>query len=425
MNNKSGKIFDIIPPNNNEINKGELSLREIPEEKRSRVKWRFFLFFGFLIVLGVAGYIFLAQVEIIIWPKTQAITVEEKAEFDTKITLIDFLAGRLPTTILEVSQELTKNFPATGRISREEKAQGKIKVYNAYSDVPQVLVNNTRFLSAEGKLFYSTERVTIPGGTYEKGKLIPGSLDITVVAAEAGADYNIGPSTFSIPGFSGSPKYTAFYGKSFSAMTGGFKGEIPKVTREDLERAKNALIAELSEKENNALQERASRELILVGGAVKQEVKEDFCSVQEGAEVSSFDFRTRMIMKALVVKKSDLENFAKELILSRMLKEKEGNETFWSKREIQDESLKIDLKLESVDLESGKAVLTLAISGNAYYGFNESSLKRAVSGRSLEETKDFLESQPQIEKAEVKAWPFWIGGMPQQENKVKIEMRIE
>ncbi|PIS38721.1 MAG: hypothetical protein COT34_02230 [Candidatus Nealsonbacteria bacterium CG08_land_8_20_14_0_20_43_11] len=423
MDDENKKIFDIVPPQK-KIAKKELNLRQAPKKEKPKRGRRLFLFLILLLVAATGAYFFFSRIEILVWPETQAIEFIEKAELDTKLSELNLEKKRLPATILEVSQDLAKDFTPTGRIPKEEKAQGKIRVYNAYSEEDQVLVANTRFLSAEGKLFRSTERVTIPGGTEEKGKLVPGFLDIIVVAAEPGEGYNIGPATFSLPGLAGTRKYTAFYAKSFAPMAGGFRGEILQVTKEDLEKAKNSLIAELFEKENRALQEKASQDLVLLGGAVKQEIREDSCSAKEGMQVSSFTMRARMVLKAILFKKSDLESFAKELALARMLENEPGRESFFSGREIQPQSLRIDSQLEAVDFDSGRATIRLAISARAFYNLNEPRLKKAIVGRSLEETKVFLENQPQIKKAELRAWPFWIGAMPSQERRLKIKMKL-
>jgi len=103
--------------------------------------------------------------------------------------------------------------------SYEYKATGIITIYNTYSSSPQTLVKTTRFVSEGGKLFRTTKTIVVPGADASSGKIVPGSTTVEVIASEPGNEYNIGPSTFSIPGFKGTPKYLAFYGESFSAFT--------------------------------------------------------------------------------------------------------------------------------------------------------------------------------------------------------------
>ena len=108
--------------------------------------------------------------------------------------------------VLEAEKEVSQNFTAHGKKLKSTKAHGTMRIYNNYSTAAQTLVATTRFISNEGKLFRTKERVVIPGGYYEGGKLAAGFIDIEVIADQPGEDYNIDPSTFSIPGFVGTSK---------------------------------------------------------------------------------------------------------------------------------------------------------------------------------------------------------------------------
>ncbi|MFH1451382.1 MAG: hypothetical protein ABIF89_02125 [bacterium] len=423
MVSKNKKIFDIIPPKSQAVQ--EVLAEDYQEvrvpTKRIKIGWLLAL----ILIIGTATYFLFARVEIEIWPETQAVSLKEEIRLDTEIKNLDFSANRIPAQAVETTQELSEEFSPTGKIVKEEKARGKIRVYNNYSESDQSLVVNTRFLSADGKLFRSLAKVVVPGGTYEKGKLVPGFIDIEVVAAETGESYNIEPSTFSIPGFAGSVKYTAFYGKSFSQMTGGFKGEVSRVTKEDLEKARSTVVAKLFEQSNKILQEKTSQGFVLLGGAVKSEEKEASSSAQEGEETSSFTYHMQMKLRALVFKKADFDALVKSLVLSYALEEAAQSESFWRGKEVQQKSLKTEVKLESLDFDTGTAVLQLEVAGEVYYGINESLLKNALTGKSLKKTATFLEIQPQVKKAVVSARPFWIGPIPSNERKINIKMKID
>ena len=101
------------------------------------------------------------------------------------------------------------------------KAFGTITVFNGYSSEPQLLIASTRFLSSNERIFRTTKNIDIPGAQLNDDEIIPSSISVEIVADYLGAEYNIGPSDFTIPGFKGSPKYQGFYGKSSTAMSGG------------------------------------------------------------------------------------------------------------------------------------------------------------------------------------------------------------
>jgi hypothetical protein len=49
----------------------------------------------------------------------------------------------------------------------------------------------------------------------------PGAIEAEVIADQAGSDFNIDPTDFKIPGFSGGPKFDKFYAKSSKSFSGG------------------------------------------------------------------------------------------------------------------------------------------------------------------------------------------------------------
>lgn len=249
------KIFDIIPPKEKTIKRSLES--NLPEPQKSFSKSRRFLFVFVLVLTMIGTSVFFSytfvkpKAEIEIWLKTKIKNFKTQLTITNSIEKPDFGAFLIPGKIIEAGTNISQEFLSVGSHLKKEKARGIIRVYNAYSTHPQVLIATTRFVSADGKLFRTPKRVVIPGGRYEKGKLIPGFIDIEVVADQPGEEYNIGPTTFSIPGLAGTAKYTAFYGKSFQPMKGGkIVKESMIFKKEDLENfVKAYLKKQISEKE--------------------------------------------------------------------------------------------------------------------------------------------------------------------------------
>lgn len=256
------------------------------------------------------------------------------------------------------------------------------------------------------------ERVTVPGGKYEGGKLVSGFLDIKIVAAEPGSDYNIGPSNFSIPGFAGTPRYTAIYGKSFTEMSGGFKGEVSQITKEDLDRSKNFLIDQLFAKAEDSIKNKLGQDFVILDMAKKREILETQSSAEAGTEANSFNLQAKVKFKLITFKKTDLEDFSKEFIRGQISKEKE----------IQEGSLKINFSPESIDINSGKIIVNLEFSAKIFKKINDSELKETLKGKSLEEVKTILANLPAINRTEIQFWPFWVKKTPE---KIEIKVRVD
>jgi len=413
------KIFDILPPKELKRKRKEKELF-LPEKRKKFLPrtlpspFRRVLIL-FLILIGIFSYFALPKAEIEIWPETEVLTFEEKLTIDKSLNILNFTTRNIPGKIFEVEKAVLEEFSSSGKKLKENKAEGVIRVYNAYSTSSQVLVATTRFVSTGGKLFRSIKRVTIPGGHYEEGNLIPGFLDIKVRADQPGSDFDIEPTTFSIPGFIGTPRYTTFYGKSFQPMTGGFQREVPQVTQEDLDQAEDIIIERATEESRVALREKIPPEFVLLKEAVKSEILEFSSSAKVGDESEKFILKTKIHSSTLTFKARDIEDWTRQFILSQT---PEGKKLY-------QESLKINYVPELVNLESGKTVLSLTTSAIIYSYIDELTLKRALRGKSLAETQVFLENQSQVTKAVVKFWPFWVKRVPQNEEKINFKLTVD
>jgi hypothetical protein len=414
------RVTDILPPQ--EIKIKERKKEKIYPKKEEKVKikkphLRVFLIslvslIVILVGLGVSGYYFSLGVKILIWPKQETLNSQVELTIDKEAKDINIFAKIIPGYLFQEEKTVSQDFPASGKTMKETKAEGIIRIYNNYSTTTQILIATTRFISAEGKLFRSLERVVIPGGKYENGKLQPGYLDIKVRADQPGEEYNIGPSTFSIPGFAGTPKYTGFYGKSFEAMKGGFKGEVVQVTEKDIENAKNAISSTLFEETKKGLKEKISSEFILVEDAIKDKILE---TPKVEVSENSFKVEIKGVSEAVVFKKQDLENFAKETILFQKPVDKK----------LYQESLKADYSLAKTETDSGKTTLNLNISAKIFSEINEEMFKENIVGKTPLQITEFLSIQPQIERVEIKLLPFWARQAPNSKDKIRVELRID
>jgi len=425
------KIFDIIPPKESffkkeeKIEKKEKPIEEnsisgnlpdsffsMKKKKRRGVLKPLSVVLFVLFVIMLLGYSIFSKTKIKIWPKTEILTLKETVIIDPTIEKTDFSSKIIPGTIFTDTRTSSKDFQATGKVKKEERARGIIRVYNAYSTSSQVLVANTRFVSADGKLFRSIKREVIAGGRYEKGKFVPGYTDIEVRAAEPGEEYNIGPTTFSIPGFAGTPKYTAFYGKSFAPMKGGFKGEVSQVTQEDIERAKLETGEELKNESKNFLRKTTPQEYVLLDSLIFQETVKENPSVEPGTEADSFSFEAQIRSEGIAFKKSDIEELAEDIIFSNLPPDKK----------FQEESLRINYSFKKK--EENKATIEVEIRARIYPKFDFNGLKKALSGKLLGEVKIFLSDQPEIEKVEIKSAPFWKKRVHNNLDKIEIDLKL-
>ena len=422
------KIFDILPPGYPpKVGPPTAFGQEKPSQPAEKISSphfkgkKYWEMVGGILAILILAFLFcyftLSKAEIEIWPETEVFIFETKATIDREGENVDVSNKVIPGKTIVVEKTVSEEFPSSGEILKEKKAEGIIRVYNTYSTSSQALVSNTRFISAEGKLFRSLEKVTIPGGKYEGGKLVPGELDVKVVADQSGPEYNITATTFSIPGFAGTAKYTKFYGKSSENMTGGLREKVPQVTQDDLYLAQKTLEERALKESDTALKEKISSDplLVLLKEAQASEILETFSLARPKEELEKFNFQVKAKSEALVFNTKDVENFIKDFILSQIPESKK----------LHQESLKTNYLPETINLKTGKIILSLKAEAKIYSDINQTDLKRNLGRKSLAEAKIFLENQPHVTKTQVRFWPFWVKKVPEDADKIEIKLRID
>lgn len=404
------KFFDIYPSKKTQ----KEEIRILPERpqinfwaarlKNFSIRNRFVLLLGFFLIFLVFFLQFSNKSEIDIWPKKETLSFKETLVVDAKSQKPDFSKKTISGKIFSKEGEISQEFEATGLSEKQTKASGTIRVFNNYH-LPQVLVATTRFISADGKLFRSLEDVNIPAGQ---------SLDVLVEAAETGPDYNIKPTSFSIPGLLGSARYTLVYGKSFSAMQGGAIEKVAQVTKDDLEKAEKSLRDSLFRQITEDLKEQAGSFFLLVEEAVNQETLEKSFSKETGQEAGKFNGFLKLKAEGLAFSESELKDLVKKLISERI----------GEKKSFKEDTLNIEFFPGKIDLKSGKISLGLEITGEIYSNVDLRSLKETLAGASLEESEISLKSHSEIEKAKVRVWPFWVRNIPQDSEKIKVNLKL-
>ncbi|MEK7590008.1 MAG: hypothetical protein AAB475_02020 [Patescibacteria group bacterium] len=363
-----------------------------------------------VIILILAFSLLFSGAKVSITPKQSDTLVD--ARFNAAINAD---IGEVPFEIMTIEKTDSKKIPATGREKIEEKASGKIVVFNNFDSLSQRLIKNTRFETPEGLIYRVNKSVIVPGQKKESGETIPGSIEITVYADETGDKYNIGLSDFTIPGFEGSPRFKGFYARSKTPMTGGFVGEKLTVNPDALEKAKEVIHTELQKQLFNEAFAQKPDEFYLFDDTIFIEFESE-SSLENGDEV---EVREKAILHgALFNKEKFASHIAKNTIAAF------DDETV----EISDIStltIAVSEKDEARPWEEEEFEFT--VSGNAHivWTFDEEKLKENLSGRAKAALLTVLSGYPSIKHAEVILYPFWKRSFPDKINKIKIEKVLD
>ncbi|MFA6297163.1 MAG: hypothetical protein WC629_01235 [Candidatus Paceibacterota bacterium] len=356
-------------------------------------------------VLGVAFYfLFLQKADVKISLKTENIPVDV---FATSTANTPTSAGALTYRVIPIQKESSVSVNTTGTPTQvDKKASGTIIIYNNYSSAKQQLIATTRFETPDGLIFHLDKLTIVPGTTVVAGKTVPGSIEATITADQSGDKYNIDKKDFTIPGFKGSSKFQAFYGRSKTAMSGGFSGMMGQVSDADLKSANDALKTSLLDAALQDVATNTPENYIFF----KDGVRNTFSSSMGSASDGKAELKGKLILEALVFDQNAIENIIADSVgeryhfdnldsLALSIQNLESSTSF-----ISNPSLKLELK----------GTLTTGQS------FDTSNLKKALSGKAKTQLQEILKLYPEIIKAEAVVHPFWSKSFPENVKNINV-----
>ncbi len=382
---------------------------EIPIERQkgSGNKYAFWI----VAVIAIVGLFFsvsffFSKAIVKVEPEAKAIALNESFSAVKNSTTIE----NLSFDTVSLSDE--ESIPVSGGTEKnvEEKAYGKVIIYNSYSSAPQNLNVDTRLIATNGKIYKTDKKVLVPG---LKKDGTPGSVEVGIWAEKAGVDYNSGPLDLQILGFKGTSKYEKFFVKSKGEITGGFVG-----TRIELgELEKLAVFGELKNKLKKKLLEKAESQIpadvILYKDAISFTINEENIGpIVSGGEAKAF---MKATFYGILIKESEL---AKKIAQKQIDQYTDAPIFIPQIRDLKFEFKNSDIPLNEIkDLDFG-------LTGNIVVVFkvDEEKLKNELLGKQKNILSEILPNFPSIKSAELSLKPFWLQKFPSNLKAISIEI---
>ena len=378
----------------------------------SAKRWLWLL--GALLLLALLLYLALA-----VFPRAEITLDTEKTEWgfadgvkadkDTASVQID--TAVVPAELFRQKLNRSFEFVANGEEYIERKASGRLKIFNAFDDQEQQLVSPTRFQTTDGKIFRITEDVVVPGAKIENGKIVASSIEVDVVADEAGEDYNLSSSgRLSIPGFADTPRFDGFYGELVGSTTGGFVGTTAVASAEDVERGA---------KEAQEILEGSAASLL------RTKIPEEFIILEDGFRFSAASEKVqdkandKGMFNIFLEGESEQLVFREEDVL-RLLEER-AREAVGEEYEVYETSL--DYTGADASFEEGTLTLSLDYQAQLRRRVDLESLQTQFLGKSEEELKSIIAGIDGVSRADVSLWPFWVKSVPADLEKLEVNIQ--
>ena len=372
-----------------------------------------------ILIAGIGAYFFLPSAEVKVFPfnKNENLSLklnvaEDSGSFGEQNSLIN-----LKTEVIEKESMLSLNFDASGeKGDSNQKARGKMTIYNEFSEASQILVVTTRFLSNDNKLFRLLETVTVPGMAMKDGKMEPGKIEADIVADEAGEEFNIKEATFTIPGFKGSSKYEKFYAKlEQETKGGGSSGNgLKVVSKSDIESAKFKTEEQLKTQLRENIKNSLTEEKYLLDNAMAYEVVDFSVFPEEGSITENFEYQAKIKIKALVFSAKEMNEKITSFIKANSDQDKFSMEL-----------ISFENNYGNADIDFSKKTIKMDVNVNAKLRskIDADKISNSLAGKNRDELSDVVRNYPEISKVEAVISPsFLSNSFPRYPSRIKVTL---
>ncbi len=309
--------------------------------------------------------------------------------------------GSLPATVSSSVFKWSKTYYPTGSKVLEGVSLGEVTIYNKTNSA-QPLVKTTRLLTANGKLFHLDKTVTVPAA---------GQVVVSVYADKPGAEYDVVPGRFTIPGLN-PQKQGVIYAESTKPFNGGAR-KVGVLSQEDLAAAQ----ADYKDKVRQAYAESlvttgtesdVGRAVVVVGSSAAANHK-------LGEEVDSFTLTGTSTVVVVKYVKNDL----KDLVNKEIAKKFDTTaEKILSLNRVP------EVSITSFDLHSGAAQFTT--SQNLLVTIDANSEKLAPQkflGKSKGDIERYILGIDHVSGVDVTFSPSWVLSAPSVPDRIKVVVK--
>ncbi len=369
-----------------------------------------------VVVLTFIIFLTTGSARIEIRPRAQELSTQLKVVISPSSSSIDNSSNRIPGQLFTVSKSASNEFSATAEKDAVQKSRGTITIYNEYSTSPQPLVATTRFEYIQndkesGLIFRTLQSVTVPGMKVESGVVIPGKINVEVIADKAGRNYNISAGDFGIMAWrekGDTAKYDKMYGKSSDSMHGGILGKAKVVSEFDYNNAKDQLTEKIKSNISESLSVQSAGLELLTGIEAKIDSIESTAEIDDAAD--KFTMTVNGFITTVGFKKEDLL----ALIANHIDKT--------SGLMLVPEKLELSYKDAVVNPSNNTLETVVVIGGQGYAKIDQRDIAANLMGKNEAQIKDYLGSVKDIDSAKVILSPFWVKKIPKNKDKVDITL---
>ncbi len=354
---------------------------------------------GVVIVVSVGALFYFSSASVEVTPNTVSAAVQSSFTANQS-------TGTLPYEIITAQKIASQSVKSSGTKTVNSFATGTITIYNTQSK-SQRLVASTRFATTAGLIFRIKSAVTIPAGTSAK----PGSVKAAVTADKAGDSYNVDPTSFTVPGFAGTPQEALVYGNSTAVMTGGASGTVPIVDAAADGQARNALVNALAPDLASSIEAQIPSGYVLLPGAATTTYQE--LAAAPSSTTGMVEVKEQGTITAVVFP---------NLALAEAVAGSVGGLGYQGEPVTLASTASLTLSAPSGMPAPNAPSFSFTLSGTAslIYSVDPTRIAAAVSGKTRSAAEVALTNYPEVKRAVIILRPFWRQTFPQDPASISV-----
>jgi hypothetical protein len=440
---------DVEPEDDDKKNKKDKKAEK--KEKNTKVpnfkKYRKYIILFLILFVAIFGFGYWAtqiapRAKISVKVKTVGSNFSETVRFVTDETKSDPENGVFFAEEKTTSKKVSSDFEATGEVDKGTKASGTIVVTRTAGDVVStesdlnfsipanttVTISGKQYIVTEGGSANAKESdlKQCGGSVFAPKYCLKSNISsgkIAVVAREVGDSYNIAAAT---SGITMNINTTKKYSVTSSAMTGGSSKIVKVVSQEDVEKASNDLSGDADKEARGELASQFSSEYILIGSSFAVTSTNTTTSPSLNEEVGEgvtpkIVRETKYVIYA--VKKSEVDTYIHTIAETKI----KGDDTqmVYSTGVAINEGDDDKAFFESYKNDNGNMTAKLKSTTKTGPRITEDMVKEVSLGEKIGKVQSNLRSYKGVSEAYVETSYFWVMRVPDDDNKVEIEITVE
>jgi hypothetical protein len=363
-----------------------------------------------IVVVAVAGYVFLPSAQISVTPKEEPIPpISLTVRADPAASAPDAAAGIVPADRLDIPVTVSDTFTTKGKRVEEEAATGTVTFRNVDFTASNTVAGGSIVSTQSGVRFRTDRSVTVGRAKLVGLQVIPTEANVGVTAVKSGEAGNVEPNTITVIPAAEDPLTLSVRNKA--ATSGGTHEEFPQVTQADVDEALVALNADLLEAFNSAVADGAGKpenttvypETAVLGQATPSV---DPASLV-GQSVPTFTLGLDATGNVIAVDDRPVEGIAQERLLANV-----GSDY----RLIEDS---VQITPGDPTVANGEVSFPVTASASRVRILDPDELLALAKGKSLVDAKKALAPYGDVT---ITPWPDWVSSVPTTDGRVTLEI---